>query len=67
MLLSAEVYGLDMFYTYFKEDPMNATQGIRYREMFLGKGGSEDEMEILLEYLGHEPSLTAFFKEFDMI
>ncbi|RFU26765.1 hypothetical protein B7463_g9574, partial [Scytalidium lignicola] len=61
--LSSQVYSSDMFYTVFKEDPMNPEEGRRYRYMVLEKGGSQDEMKTLTEFLGREPKTEAFYQE----
>ena len=52
-----------MFYSVFKDDPMNSNEGRRYRHTLLGKGASEDEMKTLVQFLGREPSVEAFYKE----
>ena len=61
--LSSQVYSADMFYSVFKKDPMNAKEGRRYRHTVLEKGGSQDEMKSLEEFLGRAPSTEAFYKE----
>ena len=61
--LYSQVYSLDMFHSVFAKDPMNATEGRRYRHMVLEKGGSVDAMEMLRAFLGREPSSAAFYKE----
>ncbi|KAJ5984603.1 hypothetical protein N7481_006702 [Penicillium waksmanii] len=61
--LSSQVYSTDMFYTIFKDDPMNKAAGRRYRYQVLEKGGSQDEMTTLTQFLGREPETTAFYKE----
>ena len=52
-----------MFHTVFAQDPMNAKEGRRYRHMVLEKGGSQDEMKTLEEFLGRPPSTEAFYRE----
>lgn len=52
-----------MFYTIFKADPMNAAEGRRYRHTVLEKGGSQEEMKTLTEFLGREPKTDAFYEE----
>jgi metallopeptidase MepB len=52
-----------MFHTVFESDPMNAMEGRRYRRMILEKGGSQDEMKMLVDFLGREPKADAFYKE----
>ncbi|KXT15468.1 hypothetical protein AC579_10592 [Pseudocercospora musae] len=61
--LSSQVYSSDMFYTVFKKDPMNKQEGRRYRHTVLEKGGSQDEMLTLEQFLGRAPSTEAFYKE----
>jgi metallopeptidase MepB len=63
LFYSSKVYSTDMFYTVFKLDPMNPKEGRRYRHIVLEKGGSQDEMKTLTEFLGREPKTEAFFKE----
>lgn len=52
-----------MFYTVFKADPMNPKEGRRYRHTVLEKGGSQDEMQTLVDFLGREPKPDAFFED----
>ncbi|KAL1302035.1 hypothetical protein AAFC00_002483 [Neodothiora populina] len=61
--LSSQVYSADMFHSVFKKDPMNGKEGRRYRHTVLEKGGSQDEMETLKQFLGREPSTEAFYAE----
>ncbi|KAK3678268.1 metalloendopeptidase [Recurvomyces mirabilis] len=61
--LSSQVYSTDMFYSVFKKDPMDGKEGRRYRHTVLEKGGSQDEMDTLKQFLGREPSTEAFYKE----
>ncbi|CAG8075576.1 unnamed protein product [Penicillium olsonii] len=63
--LSSQVYSTDMFYTVFKDDPMNKAAGRRYRYQVLEKGGSQDEMKTLTEFLGREPQTDAFYRDMD--
>ena len=52
-----------MFYTVFKSNPMDPTQGRRYRHTVLEKGGSQDELVTLEQFLGRKPSSEAFYKD----
>jgi len=61
--LYSQVYSTDMFYTAFKTNPMDPVQGRRYRHTVLEKGGSQDEMLSLTQFLGRKPSTEAFYKE----
>ena len=61
--LSSQVYSADMFHSVFEKDPMDGKEGRRYRHTVLEKGGSQDEMETLKEFLGREPNGDAFNRE----
>ncbi|GME46659.1 Saccharolysin [Neofusicoccum parvum] len=61
--LSSQVYSADMFYTVFKKDPMNGKEGRRYRHTVLERGGSQEEMQTLEDFLGRKPSTEAFYEE----
>ncbi|KAI0999875.1 Saccharolysin [Podosphaera aphanis] len=61
--LSSQVYSTDMFYSVFKKNPMDGKEGRRYRHLVLEKGGSQEEMKTLEEFLGRKPSTEAFYKE----
>ncbi|KAL1857645.1 hypothetical protein VTK73DRAFT_7985 [Phialemonium thermophilum] len=61
--LSSQVYSTDMFYTVFRENPMDGAKGRRYRHTVLEKGGAQDEMLTLEQFLGRKPSTEAFYKE----
>lgn len=52
-----------MFYSVFKKDPMSHKEGRRYRHTVLEKGGSQDEMQTLIDFLGREPNSKAFYEE----
>lgn len=56
-----------MFQTIFEPDPTNTQAGRRYRHTVLEKGGSQDEMEILVELLGREPQIDAFHRQLGLI
>ena len=61
--LWSQVFSTDMFYEAFKKAPMSASEGRRYRKTVLERGGSKDEMELLIEFLGREPNSKAFLGE----
>lgn len=42
---------------------MDGKEGRRYRHTVLEKGGSKEEMSLLEDFLGREPSTEAFYKE----
>ncbi len=61
--LFSQVYSTDMFYSVFKANPMDGKEGRRYRHTVLERGGSQDEMLTLEQFLGRKPSTDAFYKE----
>lgn len=61
--LYSNVYATDIYYSLFKEDPMNIDNGIRYRDIILKRGGSQDIMDNLVELLGRQPNSEAFLTE----
>ncbi|KAH8659341.1 putative Saccharolysin [Tricladium varicosporioides] len=65
--LSSQVYSTDMFYTVFKSNPMDGKEGRRYRHMVLEKGGSQEEMKTLEDFLGRKPSTEAFYKDLGLV
>ncbi|KAL2061547.1 hypothetical protein VTL71DRAFT_6924 [Oculimacula yallundae] len=65
--LSSQVYSTDMFYSVFKKDPMDGKEGRRYRHMVLEKGGSQEEMKTLEDFLGRKPSTDAFYRELGLV
>ena len=44
-------------------DGVDGKEGRRYRHTVLEKGGSQDEMKTLEEFLGRKPNTEAFYKE----
>jgi metallopeptidase MepB len=52
-----------MFYSVFKVDPMDGREGRRYRHTVLEKGGSQEEMKTLIEFLGRPPKTDPFYQE----
>ena len=60
---SSQVFADDMFHSAFAEDPMSGVVGRRYRRMVLEKGASQDEMTTVVDFLGRQPEMGAFYKE----
>lgn len=56
-----------MFYSVFKKDPMSKKEGRRYRHMVLEKGGSQEEMKTLEDFLGRPPSTKAFYEDLGLV
>jgi len=56
------VYAQDMFQRFEQLGLLSPTAGMYYRLHILSKGGSQDEMEMLKEYLGRKPKMNAFLR-----
>lgn len=59
----SNVYAADMFSRFAEEGVMNKKLGMEYRKKILEVGGSRDEMESLVDFLGRQPNNKAFLKE----
>ena len=57
--LWSKAFAVDMWHTVFAKDPMNKEAGMRYRRMVLEKGGAQDEMKALTDFLGRPPNNAA--------
>ncbi|KAI0593466.1 peptidase family M3 [Biscogniauxia sp. FL1348] len=61
--MTSLVYSADMFYSVFKKNPMDGKEGRRYRHTVLERGGSQEEMTTLEQFLGRKPNSDAFYAE----
>jgi thimet oligopeptidase len=57
------VYASDMFSEFQKTSPLDPATGKRYRENVLSKGGSNDAIKLVGNFLGREPNNAAFLKQ----
>ncbi|OFX88267.1 MAG: hypothetical protein A2W99_09945 [Bacteroidetes bacterium GWF2_33_16] len=60
--LWAKVFSEDMFSVFIRNGVMDKNTGIKLRKVVLEKGSSVDELEMVKEFLGREPSQEAFLK-----
>jgi thimet oligopeptidase len=58
------VFSSDMFYSMFKAkgNVLSSRVGGEYRQKILQPGGSNDGMDMLVDFLGREPTSDAFLK-----
>ncbi|KAL6969325.1 thimet oligopeptidase [Sarracenia purpurea var. burkii] len=56
----SEVFAADIFASKFRNDLFNQFAGMQFRNKVLAPGGAKDPIEILLDFLGREPSIQAF-------
>lgn len=59
----SEVFAADMFLSKFKDDCLNWSVGIQYKNKVLAPGGSKDALDILHEFLERELSQEGYMKE----
>jgi len=57
------VFAADMYATVFKADPLDPACGKLYREKILQPGGSREELDSLIDFLGRKPNSQAFLAE----
>lgn len=60
------VYADDIFSVFEQNGLMDKATGLKYRDTILSKGGSEDEMQQLIQFLGRKPNEEAFLKSLDI-
>jgi thimet oligopeptidase len=61
--LWSKVYAQDMFSIFKKNGIMDQKTGIRYRDIILARGASEDPMNLVKDFLGREPNQDAYLKD----
>lgn len=57
------VYACDMFSEFEKTGPLSPATGERYRKKVLAKGGSDDALTLVHDFLGREPDNKAFLQQ----
>ncbi len=60
--LWSQVYSADMFSVFEQNGILDPVTGGRYRDIILAKGSTEDELDIVRQFLGREPNQEAFLK-----
>ncbi len=60
--LWSDVYAQDMFSIFEERGILNSEVGMEYRNKILSRGSEEDEMTMLMDFLGREPNDKAFVK-----
>ena len=60
--LWSDVYAQDMFSVFEERGILNPEVGVEYRNKILSRGSEEDEMAMLIDFLGREPNDKAFVK-----
>lgn len=65
--LWSKVYADDMFDEMKKTGILNYETGDKYHRMVLSKGGTQEELTIVKDFLGREPDSEAFLKGYGII
>ncbi len=60
--LWSNVYAQDMFSVFEKEGILNPAVGKRYRDIILAKGGNEEPIDLVKQFLQRDPNPDAFYK-----
>ncbi len=60
--LWSKVYAQDMYSVFEKNGVMDKKTGRRYRDIILARGGDEDELSLVEQFLQREPNQEAFLK-----
>ncbi len=58
----ARVFSADMFSVFEKEGILNPETGRKFRDVVLSKGGTEDPMDLVRNFIGREPNNEALLK-----
>lgn len=61
--LWSKVFALDLFDAIKKEGLLNPVVGKKYVDTVIGKGGSQDPNDLLVNFLGRAPNQEAFLKD----
>ena len=60
--LYSKVFAVCMFEEKFKDHELDPVVGMEYRNKIIAPGNTKDFMELLIDFLGHEPTNNAFIK-----
>jgi len=60
--LWSSVYAEDMFSVFEDKGILNPEIGKRYRDIILAKGGDEEAIELVKQFLGRDPNPDAFYR-----
>ena len=58
----SEVYAQDMFSVFEENGVLDQNTGMRFRRLILEKGGTDDPLVMVREFLGREPNNQAFLR-----
>ncbi|KAG4387566.1 hypothetical protein GLYMA_11G247067v4 [Glycine max] len=58
----SEVFAADIFTSKFCNDVSNQQAGMQFRNKVLASAGVKDPIDVLLDFLGREPSIQAYIE-----
>eukprot|EP01128_Nolandella_sp_AFSM9_P007200 TRINITY_DN3885_c0_g1_i1.p1 TRINITY_DN3885_c0_g1~~TRINITY_DN3885_c0_g1_i1.p1 ORF type:complete len:676 (+),score=176.61 TRINITY_DN3885_c0_g1_i1:74-2029(+) len=61
--LWSEVFSADLFQAFKSAGVLNPELGRKYRDLILGSGGKRDSIDVLVEFLGREPTQEPFLTQ----
>lgn len=61
--LWSKIFAADLFTRFKKEGILSQKTGLDYRKKILEKGASEEELELVRNFLGRDPNQNAFLEE----
>ncbi|OQE41462.1 hypothetical protein PENCOP_c005G02375 [Penicillium coprophilum] len=61
--LYTRILAADIWLSNFQSNPMSRGAGLRYRNIILAPGGSQNEMVALEKFLGRPPALDAYLRD----
>ena len=64
--LWSKVYAQDMFSVFEENGILDPKTGKRYKDIILAKGNSEEELDLVHQFLQREPNDAAFLKSLDL-
>ena len=62
MQFSTRIVTANIWWSKFHSNPMSQEAGLRYPKMILELGGSQDDRESLVDFLGWEPRLEIYLR-----
>ena len=56
------VYASDMFQRFKEMGMLNPEAGMYYRDKIISRGGTQDGLDLIKDYLGREPDMSAYLR-----
>jgi Zn-dependent oligopeptidase len=59
----SKVFACDMAHRFKEMGMLDPAAGMEYRRKIISRGGTQDAMDLLRDYLGRDPKLDAFVED----